>query len=692
MKKYLKILLVLLGVALCLAAFYGYHWHQATSLDNNEIGEGYNDGDAMTALNAFKASLEKYERMTCGPSAKSVYEDREELLTVGSIANIYESRRGKLENTKRIEKEWEMVQVRDKWETGEVTSEYLKKDGGWFNHLKTISVDMADSSIVWQFDENFKDESRIYLGKKKNGVVTECVDCSLSGSACGDTIGVDRVELDSNSGNVLKRYFKSREYYIEGMLTLSPKPFAEVESWSSEMVYDELHRLVEKNENGKVFRFKHGTDDTLNLNVKIYGANGLKLGFYKRLVKRNKEVVHYGTREFEAKEVKYFKDGKLAKSEFRKDEYYREKSYKSKLYNASGNVVKDSSFQEGYLLPGFPYEDAMAFVTNSRYNKKGKIADEEILRYEYSRRFPLALFPRKLVYGPGKFTSYEYLYDAKDRPISVVVTHPSMDYVEQTVYEYGGYGSFWSMTQNYTKCWLSPDEVRQIEWKPGSKVISISNDGRYYGERRWSIADDSLVCKKTISKKPHNESVVRNVFFSGWNRCLQTNPDVVKSVPLKGDTLVKLDETMLSTDIMLESILCENCEIDVRQEMEKINGKWEEIEGSYNVFTCKMGRELYDFIGESISGPGLESVAVFYGDTTGVPNCRVGFKPTNGIALGMSKVDVEKMNLPFEKDKDEWDYSSMYGIDENWTEVNTMLLKFCGSKLCRYQFSRGVWN
>ncbi|MCQ2064038.1 MAG: hypothetical protein MJY99_11965 [Fibrobacter sp.] len=712
-----KVILVLFGFAFCLAVFYGYHWRQAESFDNQEIGDGYFDYDAQFALDVFAHSLKKYEDVSCAPMPDYLYhtfdgsldENLQETYSSAKVLSGYDQLHA---HETKYEKYPLKVRIADKEKVGTVTASYRKENGTWFNDARTIVFDDDDSTTVLQIDETFKNKSRIYKGKRRNGALAECVDCFLKGNSCGDTISVERVDVDSVSGKKNRHYSKTLEYYFEGELTLKDGPFEDAYVLNDEYDYDELNRLVEYRQNNKVFRFVHSTRDTADLNVVLYGNSSIRLGFYKRSRSESKEVVRYGTRRFEVKETRYFKDGKLVMSEKEENEFYDRYSYNMEKYDASGNVVKDSSFSEATLLPGFR-DDASSTVEISLY-KSGKLKFRESRFYDYRRLLPFVLFPLKLDGNPVVGESYEYLYDSKGRLHSVVHHRKRPPFAMQTIFSYDLVGEI--PMRDYTTCWVSPHELKSLEWKEVSDLRSESNDGRFCKDLACSVAEGVLTCENAVLKKFFNDYADSNARIETWDKCLykeadaygivrprkraegkkaegkETVNDTLLSVPLSKDSLVYLNEKMLESKISLEAILCEGCEIrSVQDSIKDENGKLFAIEHFHESFTCKIGKELYEF-SNWIHDYVLDNVAVSYGDTTGVPDCLVGFRPTNGISLGMTADEVDSLGSSFKKNKNEWECYIEYPLGDGFVDSRTILLNFRNGKVSKYRFVRNVMN
>lgn len=663
-KKVLKVILGLVVFVLGLAAFYGYHIYKAISLDNHEIGNGYYDNDAEMALDHFLYSLEKIngERDDSVQVDAGDYFHEEDFLVNNSYVDGYSFFSGNEQNW-RYERFVENIVFHGKEYNASVIAMYRKVNGGWFNEENTVKFEDGDTSFVMYTGINFENASRVDMKYRKNGRIITLADYSIR---------------EPNS--------------------LSQKPY-NADSSRTEFTYDELNRLVELKMNGKTVHFVYGTNDTTNLDVKMVGDGNVELGYYKRSCKKNKEIARYGTRKFDVRETKYFEKDRLVKIEYEKEKHYDNFFYRELQYDSAGNEVKDSSYREFNLLPGFCF-DVNAQSTARRYNEKKKIVSKKTTYYIYERYLNYFIFPLRQVEKP-KFSTYEYSYDANDRIFSVDHQGPDSEIREQFIFGYDFTNKFLSKSDKYSTCLISPTEISKLEWNSASDLLSVSTDGMYKKEYECFVADGRLTCENKIYKKEHAFDAY-GLFC--WSRCLykmDENGKVGKngliadttnqvfSVPLTKDSLIYLNETMLESDIDLDSILCDQCEIQDAQDTVIDSGKTFAEEHFSKKFTCKVGDELYEF---QAWDRNLWAVRASYGRTKDVPKCLVGFKPTNGIRLGLTKSEVDSLHISFEKKKSEWSDSRKYPVDEQFTEYRDINLKFCGDKLCQYEFYRGLWN
>ena len=432
MKIVLKVLLITAITILLTAAFYGYHVYRAISLDKEKRWTY-----SATALSFFTSSVEWDKTIRCNPLPKSLKNqqlfDPRDYLEIGSIADEYYGTRdafGKqngFELKYRYGKDSLDGEARSKWGTGIIISEYKKKDS-CYNSSKFIEVEDEDSVIVTEINKISKNETRRYIGKRKNGIVTECINCRLNNGVCNDTISITRVELDPASGKIAKRTSKTKEMYHESEL------YEKDVFYSMTEFYDSLGRLVEVNYDGKKFRYEHSTNDSANLEVTIYDESGKELGFYKRKQEKDgsRKTVRYGTNFEEHRTTSYYKDGKLAKEESDHITFYDSRQVRTSFFNSAGNEVLDSSFYEYTILPGMRF-DAHSYIVESTYGENGEIRTIKEYYEEFERLAPFIFFPLKTT--ERKIAgSYEAEYDA-GRISSITFKNSSLS--ERTVFSKG---------------------------------------------------------------------------------------------------------------------------------------------------------------------------------------------------------------------------------------------------------------
>lgn len=414
MKKILKVLGIIAVPLLLIAAFYGYHAHRAISLDEDDsLADSL--AFSKTALSIFTYSVEWDKAIQCKPMPRSLNSEPfgpSDYLQTGSVADVYYGTHdefGKQDGYElgaRYAKDSLKGEERSKWGAGTITAEYRKEDSCYYTS-KLIEVDDVDSIIITKIANIPSNETRRYIGKRKNGMVTECINCRLNNGICDDTISVERIELNPATGKIAKMFSKTRETYFEGV-----DLWVQDEFIPETQLYDNLGRLVEASFDGKKFRYEHSTNDTANLDVKIYDESGTKLGFYKRNFEKDgsRKTVLYGNNFEETRVTSYYKDGKLVKEESSHIKFYDSKHSRTRLFNSAGDEVLDSSFYESSFLPGMR-NDANSYVVRKSYDDNGKLTATEEYEEAYERLLPFIFFPLKSV-ARGKVRSYELEYDA----------------------------------------------------------------------------------------------------------------------------------------------------------------------------------------------------------------------------------------------------------------------------------------
>lgn len=691
LKVFLKVFLTLLVLVLGIGAFAGYHIYRGITISQSEIKFGLTEGNAETALNFFKASLVPYEGRSGGPLPSSLHVPSFNVfkyLEVNSVADVSEDplKVGKFKvgkfNKRYYEKNKLEGKFREKWGDGDVVLEYREIDGAWFNESKTVNVDVGDSTVIFIEDNSYGGRNQLYVSKRENDFLTQSVGCYWNGEKCTDSISVSREEIDPASGKLKMRISKSRGVYYEGVLSLRESmSFAEIPTDTTEYFYDDLNRLVKLKMSDMTYHFIHGTRDTANLDVKIYGTPAVQLAHYQRTRKDDLEVIRIKTRQYETVETKFFEKGILVKSESIEDHFYDNRSFTLRMYDANGNIVKDSSFYEECFLPGSRY-NAGAEVRTRTYDEDGKILFVDTKFYGFKRLLPVLLFPLEsngepMEYVPGLHAEV-YEYDSQNR----LVEHAENTYqTERVSIEYDVVDS--NAQRNYTTCYV-PSSIEKIEWNKVSDLFSISPSGKYRKQFECHVADKKLTCDNAYYKWTSDalDKVSSDKEF--WEKCFVNQDDDEKdrarknsgfvSAPLTKDSMVYLNELMLASGIELDSILCEGCQIVGKK------GKHGE---SYSSFTCKLGMELYEF--KAADKNILNEVSVFYGNPKGLPDCLVGFAHSSGIVLGMSKHNVGGVKLPFMKTNNEWAHFVDHPMYGGWGDSRNLRLRFTKDKLCNYR-------
>ena len=345
MKKFLKIAFWILLPIMLVAAFYGYHFYRAKALEKMRYSDAEVSAvDAESAVSILIYSMGLDKGIKCEPKGL-IEENVNDYLEEGMIADVYKS--------------------------------------------DTI----LDSRI-----EKVRDDL-----KRRNGIVTECeiyYRYEPSFSMPLNLNSVQRMELDSVSGRITKFISKKGERI--------PYKIRKLYDWFSydsfmyddllldaKMIFDSLGRLVKSNMKGKVFRYVHLTNDTANLNVKIYSESGKNIGFYKRSFdyNGNLQTVRYGTNFYEVNEKRYYENGKLIKETSNENRFYFSLRSRVRLFDSMENEILDSSFYEHTFLPGTRF-GARSYVVNRKY-ENGKIKRDERYEKMFRRSLSFMFSPMK---------------------------------------------------------------------------------------------------------------------------------------------------------------------------------------------------------------------------------------------------------------------------------------------------------
>lgn len=332
------------------------------------------ENKGMEAMIFFASSLELEKGIWCGTGLSYLgsLNRIENDLEIGSVVDV---NNGKY----RYEKDSLKGDERLKWGAGVITSEYSKYDS-CFQSIKLIEVDDADSVKITKIDNVWGETTR-YIGKRQNAIVTECSVCRMENGLCKDTISVERIELNPVSGKREKRFYKTK--YSDNTETF---------------FYDSLGRLVEVKMDEKVYRYEHFTNDTADLDVKMFDKTGRELGFYKRTYKtdeRQKTVtVQYKKKNSDEVVKEIYENGKLKlkisvesiayglieKVFYRSsDDFYRSNNFKATYYDSVGAAVYDSSYSEQEYFSD-EKSIAISHVDKVEHGTNGKV--EKIVHYE----------------------------------------------------------------------------------------------------------------------------------------------------------------------------------------------------------------------------------------------------------------------------------------------------------------------
>ena len=395
MKKSTKILLIISVPLLLVAAFYGYHSCRALSLDSGVYLSGDGSGGPESALNMLQFSKTLPQGIVCRALPDQLWAnnlDPKAFLEIGAAADYLvrpydrSGNRTGYEFSQRYEKDSLDGELRSKWGEGTVITRYVKEDS-CFRLSKEIKADAADSVVSLKTD--LSGDSSLYVGKRKNGIVTECVACKWHDGRCDEVISENKMELDPVSGKLLGYASKTRETYVEGSLYVGNEFYAD------KMLFDSLQRLVEYEYGDRVFHYEYSSNDTANYSVNILDKSGRKVGFYKRKLKGNRETVQYGTDRYEEEINRYFENGKLTKETSEKNNFYESVVSRIKLFNPAGDEVLDSAFYEDSFLPGLRF-DPHAFIVKHEYDENGKLKTYEQIQESYGKAIPFIFVPASL--------------------------------------------------------------------------------------------------------------------------------------------------------------------------------------------------------------------------------------------------------------------------------------------------------
>jgi hypothetical protein len=418
MKKFLKILLIVAALFLLFASYCGYHMCRMLSLDPGINLSGDNFGDPESALNMLLGSKDLSGGIACGTlrsHLRADYFESLDYLKTGFSAEYFfqtydiNEKRLKSEITQRYEKDSLEGELRSKWGKGTIITQYIKEDS-CYRVSKEIKAESADSVVVVDFDKPLG-TSHLYVGKRKNGKVTECIVYKLKDGLCDSVVFESRIEFDPASGNLLSSFDKTRNAYFEGSLYEIKNVYSDKKS------FDSLGRLVELNMDGRIFRYEYSSSDTANYSVKILNKSGIKVGFYKRKFKGNRETVQYGTDRHEEEINRYFENGKMVKETSKTFDFYRSVMFRVKMFNANGDIVRDSSFYEDAYFPGLR-TDSYADVIKWEYGENGKPQKYVQFEERFIRPLPFVFFP--LLSGSrNEIVRYVFAYDDAGQLISI---------------------------------------------------------------------------------------------------------------------------------------------------------------------------------------------------------------------------------------------------------------------------------
>lgn len=320
---------------------------------------------------------------------------------------------------------------------------------------RRVIVESADSVVMLK--TGFSGDSILYVGKRKNGMVTECVACKWRDGHCDEVISENKMELDSVSGKLLGYTSRTRETYVEGSLYVGNEFYAD------KMMFDSLQRLVEYEFGDQVFRYEYSSNDTANYKVNILDESGRKVGFYKRKLKKNREIVKFGTDRSETEITRYYENGKLIKETSEKISFYEFVNFRVKMFNPAGNEVLDSAVYEETFFPGLRF-DPNAFIIKHEYGENGKLKSYEQIQESYGKAFPFIFVPASLK-SRNEVGKLEFDYDETGRIKSI--TDESED--ENRAIRYSFPLAMWRIVysndklENYEECKEPYDPYKRLK-------------------------------------------------------------------------------------------------------------------------------------------------------------------------------------------------------------------------------------
>ncbi|SMP55304.1 hypothetical protein [Fibrobacter sp. UWB10] len=392
MKKFLIILLISAIPFLLVVGFCGYHLYRVLSLDPGFFLSDEDFHSSEKALDMLIYSKHFSQGLACGEVPRYMREDNfdpKELLEVGATADFFfklpeiPGQQSEYELSQRYVRDSLEGELRSTWGEGTLFTHY-SKDDSCFRVATEIKAESADSVVTLMTD--FSGNSGLYVGKRKNGVVTECVACKWRDGHCDEVISENKMKLDSVSGKMLSYTFNTREVYAEGTLHVSDGLGAE------EMLFDNLQRPVLYKIGGHFYRYEYSSNDTADYSVKIFDESKRNVAFYKRKFKENREIVKYGGKRYEMEITRYYENEKLVKEISDEIWFYKFVNSRTKLFDAAGNSVLDSSFYEETFFPGWRYSPN-SVITTHEYGENGKLKSYAQYKESYWRDFPFVFLP-----------------------------------------------------------------------------------------------------------------------------------------------------------------------------------------------------------------------------------------------------------------------------------------------------------
>ena len=430
-KKSLKIIGFAVPIAV-FAAYFGLNACIAFSSREHQEKVALSEGDDIenlgrSALQIFESSLDLKDGLVCKPSNDDLgwrHFEAGDYLEIGHYANVYygtEDEVGKPKEfvlTIRAEKDSLQGADRSKWGVGVITKEYLKADSCYWG-TALIEVDNVDSIVSTDIDRAMRHDTLQYVGKRQNGIITECTICKLKDGVCNDTISVEHLELNPETGKIAKHSYKTRKSHFNANLSETNNHI----TFTS--LFDSLGRLVNVDLDEVRFRYEYSTNDTANFELKMYDDAGRKIGFYKKSTEFDGKFVtaYYKVKNSHMTTVRYYENGKVKKEISTGSELFGSTDYRVKKYNDDGDEVLDSAFTENMYFPGDEFV-ASSYVVKTTYgaNRKVKKLEDKV---DYFNRFMpfYKIFPLKSI-GEKKIGNYIFEYEGD---FVALVTYESAD-------------------------------------------------------------------------------------------------------------------------------------------------------------------------------------------------------------------------------------------------------------------------
>lgn len=392
------------------------------------LSEGENiENLGKSALQILQSSLDLREGLVCRPTPDELTWRRFEAgdyLEIGSFAEVYlgtDDRTGKFNGFQlatRAERDSLQGADRSKWGVGVITREYLKSDSCYLSSA-LIEVDGIDSVVTTDIDRVTRNDTLRYVGKRQNGMVTECFVCKFKDGVCNDTVSVEKIELNPESGKIAKHTYRTRKFYLRSDESETNNDI----TFTS--LFDSLGRLVKVDLDEVRFRYEYSTNDTANFELKMYDDSSRTIGFYKKATQDSGRLVtvQYYVKNSNMTIANYYENGKVAKEISTGSELFGSTDFRIRTFNSDGEEVLDSSFTENIYFPGDEYV-ASSYVVKTTYgaNRKVKKIEDKV---DYFNRFmPIyKIFPLKLL-DEKKIGTYNLEYDGD---MLALVTYESAD-------------------------------------------------------------------------------------------------------------------------------------------------------------------------------------------------------------------------------------------------------------------------